>query len=194
MNIVEITEWLKTTIPGIILLGAIGSIFGVIIIWFSIKLFKIVISAVKTFIDKVLGENFFKLFVGYMKLYYQARGLILQLKEKDDQIPLVVLHQQALANRNLISLMGFVLFLLTVLLFVFTGTDYPKTAIFLVSLSIIFIHDAIFVSYWTKQICRHFYGYQLDLSKNTYANKNTVIQEISISSKNRLNAHKNIET
>ncbi|WP_337917119.1 hypothetical protein [Vibrio cholerae] len=188
MNIVELSEWLKSTIPGIILLGAVGSIIGSIIIYFSIKLFKSLTNAINVFFVRLFGDNFFKLIVFYMRLYYKARSLLFQLKEKEDQIPLLILHQRVLADRNLIFIIAFVLVLITTLLFIFTGALYPKTAVFLVSLSIIFVHDALFVSYWAGKIEKHFYGLESDFSKYTYDNKDTVICEIFISAENRISS------
>ncbi|WP_301897239.1 hypothetical protein [Vibrio cholerae] len=93
-----------------------------------------------------------------------------------------------MADRNLIFIIAFVLVLITTLLFIFTGALYPKTAVFLVSLSIILVHDALFVSYWAGKIEKHFYGRESDFSKYTYDNKDTVICEIFISAENRISS------
>lgn len=44
MDIAAVSEWLKNTIPGIILLGAIGSILAAIIIWAGNRVFMPVVN------------------------------------------------------------------------------------------------------------------------------------------------------
>ncbi len=58
MDYVQVSEWLKNTILGIIILGAIGSIAAGFIIWLCSKLVKF-----STFlVIKIFGQNLAKFF------------------------------------------------------------------------------------------------------------------------------------
>ncbi|MDO6525453.1 hypothetical protein Q4519_07120 [Motilimonas sp. 1_MG-2023] len=175
MNFVEITEWLKSTIPGIIILGAIGSIAGTFILWFTIKLFKELFRLLNLFMNRFVGEKLAKLFISYMRVYFKARAIFYQLTTKKSKLQLQILYQKTLADRNLIIIIAFIMLLITSLVFIFTGTTYPKTSVSLVALTIIFVHDSIFMAHWVRKMSYHFYGREEDIAKNTYADEDAVL-------------------
>lgn len=56
-----ISDWLKDTVPGIILLGALGSLIAGFSVWFAVKLFKLLIRFNRFVLVKVFGDNLAKL-------------------------------------------------------------------------------------------------------------------------------------
>lgn len=181
MDYVTISGWLKNTIPGIILLGALGSLLAGFSVWLAVKMFKLLIRLNRFVLVKVFGENLAKLGVFYARTYYILRATIFQISNKKKDLSLIVLHQSLLANRNISTLCFLVFFLSTYFMFLFFGTSFPKTTALLVCLSILSFHDAILFTVWVHKIEEYFYGDEALIAKHTYESRDMVVTESLVS-------------
>lgn len=181
MDYVIISDWLKNTIPGIIILGALGSLIAGFVIWFAIKLFKLISYLNRFVIVRVFGENLSKIGVFYARSYYTLRATAFQLFNKQKELPLIILHQNLLANRN-ISIINVLIFLLTTyFMFLLFDTSYPKTTALFVCLFILSLHDAILFTIWSNKIGEYFYGHEASIAKNTYESRDMVVTQSLVS-------------
>ncbi|MBM4941656.1 hypothetical protein H2659_17770 [Vibrio cholerae] len=184
MNYVEIASWLKDTIPGIILLGMIGSLAAGIAAWLLSKLYKGLIRLNNYLIVKVFGESVTKLGIFYLRYYYTVRSTVGQLRNKDKELPLIVIHQQFLASRNL-SVITFLIFsLVAYLMFLFVGTSYPKTTALFVAIAFLSMNDSIVFSLWARKVEDYFYGVEKGIAEETYKTRDAVILESLVSFEN----------
>ena len=181
MDITSLSIWLKTTIPGIILLGAIGSVSGVFLIWLLSKIAKLVWRKFVISATKVFGKNLFKFSIFYMRTYYVQKAIFLQLINKKKYLSASVYIQKSLSNRNIAWLFFITFSLVTIGLFVFKGTTYPKTSSLLVAITILIFHDAIALTIWCGKLGKSFYGIETEVAENTYKSKESVIIESAYS-------------
>ena len=127
----HITEWLKNTIPGIIILGGLGSIFGIFILWILPKTARFAVNTTKYFLIKIFGRCFAEFGFIYMREYYKFRSTLLQLRYKSKKTSLIILHQN-ISNQRIVScLSALILFITTYFLFLITGTEYTKNCGFI---------------------------------------------------------------
>ena len=195
MDYVMISGWLKDTIPGIIILGALGSLIAGFFIWFAIKLFKLITHLNRFILVKVFGENLAKIGVFYARSYYILRATVFQLFNKQKELPLIILHQRLLANRNISIINALIFLLATYFMFLFFDTSFPKTTALLVCLSILSLHDAILFTVWSNKIDEYFYENEASIARNTYESRDMVVTQslVSIlarSKKKKIDSHR----
>ncbi|EJV9415949.1 hypothetical protein N7891_004191 [Vibrio vulnificus] len=181
MDYIQISEWLKNTIPGIIILGAIGSIAAGVVIWLLSKLAKVLMSLNRYLVVQVFGANVAKFCILYLRQYYTLRATISQLFNKEQELPLVVIHQRFLANRNLSCFAALLFSITAILLFLLHETDFPKATASFVALSILCINDTIAYGVWANRVAKFFYGNEESVAEETYKTKESVLLERALS-------------
>lgn len=188
MDYTEISFWLKNTIPGILILGAIGSILGPLLLWVFYKFLRWFGRMINFFILTFFGKPIAAFGVIYMQQYFIIRAVIYQSINKKKYNSLLLLHQKICANKVVNGIGFIVLFMSTYFIFLFTGTEYLKTAIFSVSFTFIFLHDYILYSVFQNKIEHYFLGFERNISESTYENKDTVKEETFYSIASYLNS------
>ncbi|HDZ9478486.1 TPA: hypothetical protein RUZ88_003640, partial [Vibrio cholerae] len=103
----ELVVWLKDTIPGIIVLGAFGSILGAFLLWAIAKITLKLWSFTKRKIDKQV----LNVMLRYMKGYLVARATILQLQNKNSTASIIALYSRVLTDKQTSSILSFLLFI-----------------------------------------------------------------------------------
>lgn len=181
MDYIQISEWLRNTIPGIIILGAIGSIAAGVIIWLLSKLAKIIISVNRYLVVQVFGASVAKFCILYLRQYYTLRATISQLFNKEQELPLVVIHQRFLANRNLSGVAALLFSITAILLFLLHGTDFPIATASFVAVSILCINDTVVYGIWANKVAKFFYGNEESVAEETYRTKESVLLESALS-------------
>lgn len=177
----ELTEWLKSTIPGIIILGAIGSVIGALAIWLLLHLLRIVGRFLDFVAGKVITDNFFKLIWFYVRQYFVFRSLLAQLTNKSSYVSLSVLHTK-LATYKLISAFTAILtFCISYFLFLLLGTEYPKSTAFFVAAFFLSAHDAIMCQVLQVLVERKLFGYEYDVARGTYKDESILILDAILS-------------
>lgn len=174
MDFGSISSWLKETIPGIILLGAVGSLFGAFILWLLSKAIK----ALSGITLKILSSSTNKVFVNYFRQYLTFRATFFQLKNKRREVPLIVLHISASHARAISMLLSWILFLCAYFNFLLFGTEYLYTSILLVALLFMAAHDALINTVYTWMIEHYLYQSERDFATETYATEDSLWQEM----------------
>ncbi|EGQ7787872.1 hypothetical protein ID500_003437, partial [Vibrio cholerae] len=121
----ELVVWLKDTIPGIIVLGAFGSILGAFLLWAIAKITLKLWSFAKRKIDKQV----LNVMLRYMKGYLVARATILQLQNKNSTASIIALYSRVLTDKQTSSILSFLLFISLTIFLSVTGTEYLKTSV-----------------------------------------------------------------
>lgn len=191
MDFTTIETWLKNTIPGIIVLGAVGSIAAIIFLYFFKKLSNYFITYLKFILDKMIFIGIYKIMFKYLKFYLKFKGTLSQLKNRKKDLSIVIMHKKYLAIRDTSYLISIIFFLISYFLMLFTGTEYLKTSVTSVALTIIFFHDAILNALLVYKIEEMFFGQEEEFAKNTYVDENTLTIEVILFSE-KLNNKKKI--
>lgn len=180
MNYIEIETWLINTIPGIILLGAIGSIVGSIFLWMFIKIVKAFSAFFIEKTDEIVWKFLFNLIVGYARAYFRARDLVNILSSRADALPISMLYAKVQRKATFYSLAALISFFISLLLFILLGTEYVKTSIFFVACTFIYTHDAIILSIFIKLIEDIYLREDEESIKKLHLNKYDVFKEAQL--------------
>lgn len=172
----DLILWFKDTIPGIILLGAIGSILGAFVLW----VVSVIAKRLFSFLRKAYDDKTSKLFLFYARRYLAARASLIQLDCKKKYVPMSALYTKTIIDKQTSSILAWVLFFILTLLFTIYGTIHLKTTVLFVSLFFLFFHDAMFLL--AVQYCydKYLSGKESDLALETYKNELTTIIELAI--------------
>ncbi|HDM8172613.1 TPA: hypothetical protein P0E23_005300 [Vibrio harveyi] len=173
----ELVVWLKDTIPGIIVLGAFGSILGAFLLWVTAKVTLKLWSFAKRKIDKQV----LNVMLRYMKGYLVARATILQLQNKNSTASIIALYSRVLTDKQTSSILSCLLFISLTIFLAVTGTEYLKTSVFLVSMFFMFLHDAIIYRVLQLLFDTYLFGNEEKLAKATYDDNIVSIIDLIIS-------------
>ncbi len=144
--------------------------------------------ATKFIITKILGENLAKILFSFLKQYFVLKGTIFQLRNKNEKMSLIVMHQKFLADRNFMVTVATIFFVASYFLFLFEGATYTKTSIFFIIVTFLCGHDAIAFSIWSNKIQKIFYGKEAEFAKQTYTVKEVLLIETAYSFDVKLNS------
>ena len=125
MNQNQIIEWLKTSILGIIILGALGSILALILLRFGRWLFR------KT-IDSAYSRFFFPWF---RKPYILHQSLTNRLMEYEDKTKLLIYANWKLGNISITTALFFVMISVNILYFTISGIRLSTSSFILITLT-----------------------------------------------------------
>ncbi|ELB2250065.1 hypothetical protein QNZ72_004523 [Vibrio parahaemolyticus] len=173
----ELVVWLKDTIPGIIVLGAFGSILGAFLLWVTAKVTLKLWSFAKRKIDKQV----LNVMLRYMKGYLVARATILQLQNKNSTASIIALYSRVLTDKQTSSILSCLLFISLTIFLAVTGTEYLKTSVFLVSMFFMFLHDAIVYRVLQLLFDTYLFGNEEKFAKATYDDNIVSIIDLIIS-------------
>ncbi|WP_264403242.1 hypothetical protein [Vibrio owensii] len=173
----ELVVWLKDTIPGIIVLGAFGSILGAFLLWVTAKVTLKLWSFAKRKIDKQV----LNVMLRYMKGYLVARATILQLQNKNSTASTIALYSRVLTDKQTSSILSCLLFISLTIFLAVTGTEYLKTSVFLVSMFFMFLHDAIVYRVLQLLFDTYLFGNEEKFAKATYDDNIVSIIDLIIS-------------
>lgn len=185
MDFTALESWLKNTIPGIIVLGAVGSIAAIIFLYFLKKILKNFLTLLKFMINKMIVIGIKKIMFKYLKFYFEFKGTLAQLKNRNKDLSLVIMHKRYIANRDTSFIISIIFFLISYFLMLFSGTEYLKTSVACVTLTILFFHDAILNALLVYKIEKIFFGQEEEFAKNTYLDENTLTIEAILFSKKK---------
>ena len=177
MNYIEIETWLLNTVPGIILLGAIGSILGSILLWLTIKSIKIFAAFLLEKTNEIIWKFLFNTVVSYARAYFRARDLVNILSSKPTALPISLLYAKTQRKEAFHSIAGLISFFVSLLLFIFVGTEYTKTSVFFVALTFLYTHDAIIYSIFLKIIENKYLHEDEENINKLHLNKDDVFKE-----------------
>ncbi|HHY0437728.1 TPA: hypothetical protein ACX3GA_004611 [Vibrio parahaemolyticus] len=181
IDFVSISEWLKTTIPGIVLLGAFGSVAGVALLTL---LNKVTRTSYRLVSDAFLNR-FLDLFLIYVKAYLSARSNVFQLKNKSKDVELLAYYIKVVSEKRSSSMLAWLSFFIIVLLFVITVTVYIKTLVFFIAIFFVVFHDSICWLVIQALMDNVFHKEELDFAKNTYSDEHVAITELDLLLKER---------
>ncbi|AXN30214.1 hypothetical protein [Vibrio coralliilyticus] len=173
----ELVVWLKDTIPGIIVLGAFGSILGAFLLWVTAKVTLKLWSFAKRKIDKQV----LNVMLRYMKGCLVARATILQLQNKNSTASIIALYSRVLTDKQTSSILSCLLFISLTIFLAVTGTEYLKTSVFLVSMFFMFLHDAIVYRVLQLLFDTYLFGNEEKFAKATYDDNIVSIIDLIIS-------------
>ncbi|CAH7204528.1 conserved membrane hypothetical protein [Vibrio chagasii] len=173
----ELVVWLKDTIPGIIVLGAFGSILGAFLLWVTAKVTLKLWSFAKRKIDKQV----LNVMLRYMKGYLVARATILQLQNKNSTASIIALYSRVLTDKQTSSILSCLLFISLTIFLSVTSTEYLKTSVFLVSMFFMFLHDAIVYRVLQLLFDTYLFGKEEKFAKATYDDNIVSIIDLIIS-------------
>ncbi|EGQ9396154.1 hypothetical protein [Vibrio cholerae] len=185
----ELVVWLKDTIPGIIVLGAFGSILGAFLLWAIAKITLKLWSFAKRKIDKQV----LNVMLRYMKGYLVARATILQLQNKNSTASIIALYSRVLTDKQTSSILSFLLFISLTIFLSVTGTEYLKTSVFLVSMFFMFLHDAIVYRVLQLLFDTYLFGNEEKFAKATYDDNIVSFIELIISLRPYIDKFNNID-
>ena len=177
MNYIEIEQWLLNTIPGIVILGAIGSIVGSILLWITVKGIKYITVFVFEKTTELIWKFLFNASVSYAREYFRARDLVNVLSSKSSPLPISLLYFKVQRKEFFYSILGALCFFISLLLFIFVGTEYTKTSIFFVAMTFLYAHDAVMYSIYLKIIENKFLKEDEEDIKQTHINRDDVFEE-----------------
>ncbi|WP_318436386.1 hypothetical protein [Photobacterium leiognathi] len=185
----ELVFWLKDTIPGIIVLGAFGSILGAFLLWAIAK----VTIKIWSFAKRKINKQVLNLMLRYMKGYLIARATILQLQNKNNTASIIALYSRVLTDKQTSSILSFLLLITLTIFLSVTGTEYLETSVFLVSLFFIFLHDAIVYRVLQLLFDTYLFGSEEKIAKNTYTDNIVSIIDLIISLRPYIDKFNNID-
>lgn len=176
IDFVSISEWLKTTILGIVLLGAFGSVAGVALI----SLLNKVIKTSYRWVSDAFLNRFFDLFLNYVKAYLSARSNVFQLKNKGKNVELLAYYIKVDSEKCYSGMLAWLSFFIVILLFVITGTVYIKTLVFFIAIFFVMVHDSICWFAIQMLMDNVFHKEELDFAKSTYSDEHVAIMELDL--------------
>lgn len=183
MNYTAIETWLVSTVPGIIILGAAGSVLGTMTLWLTIKIIKSLFIFILKQSDSLLSRITINLLLTYTRAYINAKEMITTLSNKNSELPITLLYIKITRQKYYFSTICTVSLFISILLFSFQGTEYPKLTISFVAITFALLHDSIIYSVYLKMIERNYIGAHESEIKNKKLSK----KEILLESKNIIN-------
>lgn len=189
ISLLDISIWLKSTVLGIVILGAIGSIVGVMVLWVLTKIFKRIAIA----ISNTVSENTFKVIGVYIKGYLRFRGTLLQLINKNKVDSVAAFHANVVSKKTISVILSWLLFITCYFIFLFFDTEYIKTSVFFVALFFLFLHDACMYAVCQWLIEHYLFGREEEISKSTYSDESIVLLETIILIKENTEAFKDFD-
>lgn len=176
-------EWFRNSIPGIIILGAIGSILAMLVLYLFRKILHFVSLFMKSILNKVFILGMENIIFKYFRLYLNFKGTLFQLKHRKKNLSIIILYKKYSSYRDVSYLLFIGFFLISYFLLLFYSTEYFKTTIALIALTIISFHDALVYTAMTRRIELEFLSEEEEFAKNTYSDKKTLTSELLLYSK-----------
>ena len=177
MEVDNIVYWLKNSIWGIVILGAFGSLLGVV--FFSA--IKYIFSKIVGFLGHFSNKSFIRISLSYIRKYLVLRATILQLRNKGNNYSLTSLHNRYLLDKQTAVIISWVLFFIITVLFSIFGAEYAMLGAFLVSIFFLFLHEAIVSVVLCWVFDEYLYSSEEKLAMATYKDEIVAMVDLIIS-------------
>lgn len=190
MNIQQIEIWLLNTVPGIIILGAVGSILGSIFLWIAVRGIKALAAFIINKTNEVVWNFIFSAVATYTRAYLRARELVKLVSAKEDILPVSLLYSRTLRKQFFYSVTALIAFFISLLLFIFVGTEYTKTSVFFIAITFMSFHDSLIYDFYLKMIENKYLSEGEGEVDRMHLNKDDVLKDADVLIENWLDKKK----